>query len=36
MNIYACDDFDCNGDKKYVGFYWSLGAMQAHLDALMV
>ena len=22
MNIYACDDFDCKGDKKYVGFYW--------------
>ena len=21
-NIYACDDFDCKGDKKYVGFYW--------------
>ena len=22
MNIYACDDFDCKGGKKYVGFYW--------------
>ena len=22
INIYACDDFDCKGDKKYVGFYW--------------
>ena len=22
MNIYACDDFDWKGDKKYVGFYW--------------
>ena len=22
MNIYACDDFDCKGDKKCVGFYW--------------
>ena len=22
MNIYACDYFDCKGDKKYVGFYW--------------
>ena len=22
MNIYACDDFECKGDKKYVGFYW--------------
>lgn len=22
MNIYACDDFECKGNKKYVGFYW--------------
>ncbi|MDY4013289.1 MAG: hypothetical protein SOY61_06340 [Campylobacter sp.] len=22
MNIYACDDFTCKGNKKYVGFYW--------------
>ena len=22
INIYACDDFDCKGGKKYVGFYW--------------
>ena len=22
MNIYACDDFDCKGDKKYVGYMW--------------
>ena len=21
INIYACDDFDCKGGKKYVGFY---------------
>ena len=21
-NIYACDDFTCKGNKKYVGFYW--------------
>ena len=21
-NIYACDDFTCKGDKKYVGYMW--------------
>lgn len=37
MNIYACDDFECKGNKKYVGYMWEPWSYaQSRLDALMV
>ena len=36
MNIYACDDFDCKGDKKYVGFYWEPWSYASTLGCISV
>lgn len=35
MNIYACDDFDCKGDKKYVGFYWEPWSYSSTLGCII-
>ena len=35
INIYACDDFDCKGGKKYVGSYWESWSERSTLMCYM-
>ena len=36
INIYACDDFDCKGGKKYVGFYWEPWSYASTLGCISI